>query len=61
MTTSDGYILQIFRIPNGKESVGVDRKPAILIEHGLMASADIWATMKRSLGECLIWQSDLWY
>ncbi|XP_053598432.1 uncharacterized protein LOC103570049 [Microplitis demolitor] len=49
VTTSDGYILQIFRIPNGKESVGVDRKPAILIEHGLMASADIWATMKRSL------------
>ncbi|XP_057340692.1 lipase 3-like [Microplitis mediator] len=49
VTTSDGYILQIFRIPNGKESVGVDNKPAILIEHGLMASADIWATMKRSL------------
>lgn len=53
LTTSDGYILQIFRIPKGKfhyQEEG-NGKPVILLEHGLLASADIWAALRRSLGE----------
>ncbi|XP_049938990.1 lipase 3-like [Schistocerca serialis cubense] len=45
--TEDGYILRMFRIPYGKASplVPGQRKPAVLVQHGLMNSADDWVIM----------------
>ncbi|XP_049938989.1 lipase 3-like [Schistocerca serialis cubense] len=45
--TEDGYILRMFRIPYGKASplVPGERKPAVLVQHGLMNSADDWVIM----------------
>lgn len=40
MTTPDGYILSLFRIPHGvKNSTSGDRKEPVFIQHGLMSSA----------------------
>lgn len=41
ITTSDGYILHIFRIPFGKKSPPTNQtRPPILIMHGLMDSSN---------------------
>lgn len=40
VTTPDGYILTLFRIPHGKKnSTSGERKEPVLIQHGLMSSA----------------------
>jgi len=39
VTTKDGYILKVFRIPGGKGSKNVNEKP-VLLQHGLVDSAD---------------------
>ena len=41
MTTSDGYILKMFRIPHGKDTDEPDlNRPPLLIQHGIFDSAD---------------------
>lgn len=43
VTTPDGYILNMFRIPNGKKSRNTaDSKPAVILQHGLLDSSFTW-------------------
>lgn len=59
VTTQDGYILQMHRIPAGRRSArrtgdpGAKGKKAILIVHGLIGSSGDFVIMgpERSLGE----------
>jgi len=45
MTTEDGYILHVHRIPRGKGQVeGNVTKPVVLLLHGLLASSSNWVT-----------------
>ena len=41
MTTSDGYILRLFRIQKKSTSIKSGLKP-ILLQHGLLDSSDTW-------------------
>ncbi|GLG98546.1 Lipase [Gryllus bimaculatus] len=43
VTTEDGYILTVFRIPYGKTSTTktANRKP-VYVQHGLLSSSDDW-------------------
>ena len=41
VTTSDGYILQVWRIP-GKTGEAPSTKPPILLQHGILDSAYCW-------------------
>lgn len=53
VTTKDGYILSLFRIPHGKdESTTSDQKrPAALLVHGLLDSSVVWVNnLDQSLG-----------
>ena len=40
VTTSDGYILQLFRIPHGLNDTYSEGRPAILLQHGLIDPSD---------------------
>lgn len=44
MTTEDGYILTLHRIPYGRDATGVTdkNKPAVLLMHGLLCSSMDW-------------------
>nr|XP_001082335.2 lipase member K [Macaca mulatta]XP_015312402.1 lipase member K [Macaca fascicularis] len=43
VTTKDGYILGIYRIPHGRGCPGrTAPKPAVYLQHGLIASASNW-------------------
>ncbi|XP_033217120.1 lipase 3-like [Belonocnema kinseyi] len=42
VTTQDGYILSIHRIPGGPKSPVTPGKPAVVLIHGLFAASDIW-------------------
>jgi len=44
VTTDDGYILTIFRIPHGRQETETPTKPrpVVLIQHGLLGSSDMW-------------------
>uniref|UniRef100_A0A8C3PTG8 Partial AB-hydrolase lipase domain-containing protein n=1 Tax=Calidris pygmaea TaxID=425635 RepID=A0A8C3PTG8_9CHAR len=46
VTTKDGYILGVFRIPAGRNSRNTGKKPAVLLHHG-------------TLGDCIHWISNL--
>ncbi|KAM6130492.1 lysosomal acid lipase/cholesteryl ester hydrolase-like [Phoenicopterus ruber ruber] len=46
VTTEDGYILGVFRIPAGRNSQNTGKKPAVLLHHG-------------TLGDCIHWISNL--
>lgn len=45
VTTVDGYKLILHRIPSSPKSPPMKRKPAVLIQHGLLASSDHWVLM----------------
>lgn len=41
LTTDDGYILHLFRIPHGiKSNQANQRRPAVLLMHGIMDSSN---------------------
>nr|CAD7578026.1 unnamed protein product [Timema californicum] len=45
VTTEDGYILTLHRIPYGKSGPSNNR-PAVLVQHGLLCSSDAWVIME---------------
>ncbi|XP_034952223.1 uncharacterized protein [Chelonus insularis] len=49
VTTEDGYILEIFRIPGSPVSPKAQGKPVVLVQHGLFAVSDVWAFYNRSI------------
>nr|CAD7434529.1 unnamed protein product [Timema monikensis] len=53
VTTEDGYILTMHRIPYGKISSDVTNRPAVLVQHGLFSSSADWIVMGpgKGLGE----------
>lgn len=40
MTTSDGYILTIHRVPHGKNTRGGG--PVVILDHGLLSASANW-------------------
>ncbi|XP_014365451.2 lipase 3 [Papilio machaon] len=42
VTTEDGYILTMFRIPKGKRCLGSVRQPPVLLMHGFLLNSDSW-------------------
>ncbi|NXK31375.1 LIPM Lipase, partial [Piprites chloris] len=42
VTTEDGYILGVFRIPAGRNSQNTGKKPAVLLHHGILADSIHW-------------------
>ena len=55
MTTEDGYILRLHRIPHGKRSPKKEgeRRPAVLVQHGILSSSADWvlAIPEKALGK----------
>lgn len=52
ITTEDGYILEIHRIPHGLRNSQEKNKPVVLLQHGLLCSSADWvnnAVTKNSL------------
>lgn len=46
VTTADGYILKIFRIPHGRNpEPSQNLKKVVLVVHGLASSSDDWVTL----------------
>ncbi|NXA34591.1 LIPM Lipase, partial [Eudromia elegans] len=42
VTTEDGYILRVFRIPGGRNSPNTGTKPVVFIHHGTVGDAIHW-------------------
>ncbi|NXI53162.1 LICH hydrolase, partial [Chloroceryle aenea] len=42
VTTEDGYILGVFRIPAGRHSQNTGKKPAVLLHHGTLGDSIQW-------------------
>ncbi|NXK58574.1 LICH hydrolase, partial [Sylvietta virens] len=42
VTTEDGYILGVFRIPAGRNSQNTGKKPAVLLHHGILTDSIYW-------------------
>src|SRR5687767_2198497 len=42
ITTEDGYILTVHRIPYGKDSGPAPNKPVVWLQHGLMGDSSSW-------------------
>jgi len=55
VTTQDGYILAMHRIPHGRTKDGKEKRPVIFVQHGLLCSSSDWviATPSKGLGYIL--------
>ncbi|KAM6306158.1 lysosomal acid lipase/cholesteryl ester hydrolase-like [Aegotheles albertisi] len=42
VTTEDGYILGVYRIPDGRNSQNTGKKPAVLLHHGTLGDSTQW-------------------
>jgi pimeloyl-ACP methyl ester carboxylesterase len=42
VTTDDGYVLTLFRLYDGESTINGISKPAVFMQHGLVASSDDW-------------------
>ncbi|NWH63356.1 LICH hydrolase, partial [Geococcyx californianus] len=42
VTTEDGYILGVFRIPAGRNSQNTGKKPAVFLQHAFLGDATHW-------------------
>jgi len=60
VTTDDGYIIELHRIPHGINNAGEPDKPVVFVMHGLMSSSADWTNsgVNRSLAYLL---ADLGY
>ena len=54
VTTNDGYILEMHRIPHGKHSPPSPNKPAVFVLHGLICSSADWIISPDGLGRTVI-------
>ena len=58
MTTEDGYILRLHRIPYGKKSAKKEgeKRPAVLVQHGILSSSADWvlAIPEKALGKDIL-------
>ena len=50
VTTNDGYILEMHRIPYGKHSPPSPNKPAVFVMHCLLCSSANWIVSSSGLG-----------
>ncbi|XP_032510738.2 lipase 3-like [Danaus plexippus] len=48
--TEDNYILEVHRIPYGKNNVSRGDKPVVLLQHGLLSSSAEWVIMTPGKG-----------
>merc|ERR1712215_430159 len=55
VTTQDGYILAMHRIPHGRAKGSEEKRPVIFVQHGLLCSSSDWviATPSKGLGYIL--------
>jgi len=55
VTTPDGYILTMHRIPYGKQNTDAENRPVVFLQHGLLCSSADWvvATPTKGLGYIL--------
>ena len=55
MTTDDGYILEMHRIPHGRNGKNEESKPAVFLAHGLTCNSGVYAfgPPEKSLGYIL--------
>ncbi|NXL92409.1 LIPM Lipase, partial [Alectura lathami] len=42
VTTKDGYILGVYRIPSGRNMQNTGKKPAVLLHHGTLGDSSYW-------------------
>jgi Partial alpha/beta-hydrolase lipase region len=61
VTTEDGYIIQIQRIPYGLQSGQASGKPVVYLQHGLLSASTDWVmgSVNKALGtdpiiECVV-------
>lgn len=54
MTTKDGYILTLHRIPHGADGPGTGPRPVVHLQHGLLSSSSDWIMQPpaKALGMC---------
>lgn len=60
VTTADGYILQMHRIPYGRNSSAAANKPVVMLQHGILDSSATWVIMGPGQGFAYI-LADLGY
>lgn len=60
MTTEDGYILEMHRIPHGRDTHNTPgEKPVIFLMHGLLSSSADWVLMGPGSGLGTIFSSNV--